>query len=603
LSALSSKTFSATRVIWAGWIIAAAIGAVGVRNLRIHNSMDAWMPDLAATGAYSSYLVIGMSANQADAIAVAGRLRGLSSVQFCLDPASVTTMQRVTGITPDNFVIGIDPSYRGIFCFRRSSASEQQFRDQVETALNDFAAPGTFAIGGPVVFQQAMDEWSQYRLALILGSILVVGGFLLYLITGSARIAVIAIAAISCSQLIFVGALGWLRIPLDMSLALVPPMMMGMGFSYTAHRALRRQILSVLIVCGLAAAAGIGSFITAELRPVRHFAVAGVPGLLLVWLAAVTLVDPDAPARRRRIHWLRAMRNLCFAAVTRSAWIIIAIALLITVIGCVLAPRIRVAANPLNFFPVTSRIYSDFQTLNHRLTGMLPSQVVVRGGADPRSMLASRPGMRKIIDVTPWVGGSSARTYWCLADDDEVIAISGHLPDWKDWARTHHATIEWHGVAAQISRSGGSIFTTAAQSLPFMLLLIALIIAIRIRRFRAVLIGTWVAVLPVAALIVIVVASGWELGPVTMMIGSITIGVAVDDVLHLLTTYRRRRTLAKTMIECWKPCVGSSIATASCFALFTLSPFGPTHQFGQMMAIATCLGMCANQLVLSAAIS
>jgi predicted RND superfamily exporter protein len=233
---------------------------------------------------------------------------------------------------------------------------------------------------------------------------------------------------------------------------------------------------------------------------------------------------------------------------------------------------------------------------------MLPSQVLVIGDADPRPMLSATPGMRKVIDVTPWVGCSSGRTNWCLADDGAVNSLADQLPAWKTWASAHNAQLEWHGVAAQISRSGKSIFSTAETSLPFMALLIALIIAIRVRWLRAVLIGTWVALLPVAALILIAVAARWELGPVTMMIGSITVGVAVDDVLHLLITFRRRGSHLKTIIECWKPCVGSSLATGICFALFTLSPFGPTHQLGLMMALATCFGMLANQLVLTAAL-
>ena len=43
---------------------------------------------------------------------------------------------------------------------------------------------------------------------------------------------------------------------------------------------------------------------------------------------------------------------------------------------------------------------------------------------------------------------------------------------------------------------------------------------------------------------------------------------------------------------------GSSLAAASCFALFALSPFGPTAQFGTMMCIATLLAMLTNQLLL-----
>lgn len=57
------------------------------------------------------------------------------------------------------------------------------------------------------------------------------------------------------------------------------------------------------------------------------------------------------------------------------------------------------------------------------------------------------------------------------------------------------------------------------------------------------------------------------------------------------------------MIECWKPCVGSSLAATVCFALFTLSRFGPTAQFGLLMALATLFAMLTNQLLLQAAMS
>jgi predicted RND superfamily exporter protein len=52
------------------------------------------------------------------------------------------------------------------------------------------------------------------------------------------------------------------------------------------------------------------------------------------------------------------------------------------------------------------------------------------------------------------------------------------------------------------------------------------------------------------------------------------------------------------MIECWKPCVGSSLAAAACFSLFMLSPFQPMRQFGLLITLATCFAMLANQIVL-----
>ena len=44
--------------------------------------------------------------------------------------------------------------------------------------------------------------------------------------------------------------------------------------------------------------------------------------------------------------------------------------------------------------------------------------------------------------------------------------------------------------------------------------------------------------------------------------------------------------------------MGSSLAAVVCFALFTLSRFGPTAQFGLLMALATTFAMLANQFLI-----
>jgi predicted RND superfamily exporter protein len=182
-------------------------------------------------------------------------------------------------------------------------------------------------------------------------------------------------------------------------------------------------------------------------------------------------------------------------------------------------------------------------------------------------------------------------------------SLAAAAPSWQAWARAHGASIQWHGIAPQIHRSGQSIRQMAAESLPSMAMLIAGLIAIRFRDFHAAAIGAWMCVLPVAALVITAAAAGWQLGPCTLMIGSITAGVAVDDTLHLLTASARHRSLCRGIIECWKPCVGSSLAAAACFSLFMLSPFQPTRQFGLLMALATCFAMLANQIVLPASLA
>jgi predicted RND superfamily exporter protein len=182
-----------------------------------------------------------------------------------------------------------------------------------------------------------------------------------------------------------------------------------------------------------------------------------------------------------------------------------------------------------------------------------------------------------------------------------VESLAHRVPAWQAWAAEHHSSLSWHGVAAQIHRSGASIRKLAVESVPSMAILIGVTVLLLFRRWRLALIAAWVCVVPVAILIVIAALFSWKLDPVTLVIGSITTGVTVDDTLHLFTTSRRRRSMPRAMIECWRPCVGSSLAAAVCFALFSLSRFGPTAQFGLMMALATMFAMLANQLLLPAA--
>jgi len=397
-------------IIWVFWILLAAWGMMELRHLRVSNSLEAWMPDIATPGPYRSYVVIGIPSSRVDAAAMAFRLRELPEVSFCIDPFAVRATGWLNGLSVDGFVISHDGAYSGIFCFARAGIDPHLFLTHVQKTLRDLSAEDLFAIGGPIAFQCAMDDWSQDRLPLILIAILLVGGGVLFAVTHSFRISIEAMAAIGLSQVIFLGAVCRLRIPLDMSGALVPPMMMGMGFSYAAHRALRRNSVAVLVTCGLAAAIGIASYATADLKPVRHFALAGVPGLLLVWLVTVTLIRPDARARRRRVGWLRACRNLMLVINSRFRPAIVKIALLLTIAGVCFAPFIRVESNPLRFFPGDSRIRRDFETLNGRLTGMLPFQVICEGGqnVDAVRMLTASAGMRKVLNVTPWVAAASA---------------------------------------------------------------------------------------------------------------------------------------------------------------------------------------------------
>jgi predicted exporter len=209
--------------------------------------------------------------------------------------------------------------------------------------------------------------------------------------------------------------------------------------------------------------------------------------------------------------------------------------------------------------------------------------------------------MRKVLDVTAWTGGKG-RTYFCLADNGAVEQVARALPAWQQWAANRGTNLSWHGVAPQIHRSALSIRRLSAAAVPSMALLVGVMVTVFARRWQLAVLAVCVALLPVAALVVAAVILRCRLDPVTLVIGSITTGVAVDDTLHLLGTFRRRGSMRRAVIESWRPCVGSSLAAAVCFICFSLSRFAPTAQFGSLMAAATILAMISNQVLLPAAV-
>jgi hypothetical protein len=115
--------------------------------------------------------------------------------------------------------------------------------------------------------------------------------------------------------------------------------------------------------------------------------------------------------------------------------------------------------------------------------------------------------------------------------------------------------------------------------------------------------GGLLTLLPVAALVELAAVLAIPVSLASLMIGSISIGMAVDDVLHITCGSQTRRSVVRGMAACWRGCVGSSLINVACLSCFALSPFRPTQQFGLLLAAAAALAMLSNQFVLPALLS
>jgi len=588
---------------WGVWLALAFACAAGLRNYRVDNDLGDWVPRLRARGPVKSYVVVGFERGTIDDRSLAERLCSLSVVAFCVSEHTFESGGRLMGMTPDAFVTSLDGTYAGVFLFPQADVDDARFVGAIRAAIE-----GTLGgrsedvnLAGPAVFHMALNDASQRRLPQIMVLILLVGGVLMWAVTGSAATACAAMAAITLSQIVLVGALSWLRVPMDVSVSMVPPLMMGFGFSYAAHRALRTDVGGVLALCVVTTALGFGMFIFADAPPVRTFAVTSVVGLAGVWLAVMTLVPgphprgdctaapAESPRLQRIIRWTLA----------RDPRVVAGIATVLTLLAAGSVRYQRVETNPLNYFSPDERVVRDFTILNERLTGMLSSQWSVSGDATPAPLLSHVQSVRKIIDMTP-IFADGRRHFWCLADNDalgELIRLDGAL---RNWAREAQADIKWEGVAAQLGEISRIIEKIAVVSLPAMGLVAAVAVGWLSRSVVFGMISLWVNLLPVGVLMLIAAVMRWTLDLPSLMIGAVAVGMAIDDTLHIVSEQRQTGSVARAVVVCLRPCAGSSVVTAACFLCFAISTFGPTRQFGILLALASLAALLADLVLLPA---
>ena len=131
------------------------------------------------------------------------------------------------------------------------------------------------------------------------------------------------------------------------------------------------------------------------------------------------------------------------------------------------------------------------------------------------------------------------------------------------------------------------------------------------RSVKLVACGLFINLLPVMGSLATAGLLGIKLNSVTIMVAAIAFGIAVDDTVHFITTWRRyagqglglQESLAAAMRQKFLPIFVTSLILSGMFALFTISAFPPIAAFGLMAAVAMAGSFVAVVFLLPFAIS
>ena len=410
---------------------------------------------------------------------------------------------------------------------------------------------------------------------------------------------------------------------------------------------------------------GFLSLLVAAMPPVRELGVFGAAGIAIALAVSMTVAPllaevlrvPPAPppaaahARRRLRFPLRHPRVVLVAGGTLAALALASV------------PWIRLESNPLAFLPADHEVARDYAWVGERVAGFYTAEAVVTLPApwtDPAAWpmldgVARTLGESRIVSrvVTPldllrkleqWDSGFDPAAYRLPADraaaerlvaqldprgravlaglvapsgrEVRLSAIVREMDEGQflDLVRDARAALGrlpagTDGyVTGQVLRLVGAqqgLIATQLRSLGLAFAVIFAAIWVGLRSWRLTLVAIPPNVVPVA---VMFAAMAWLAIPLdagTVMVASVSLGIAVDNTIHLLVEARRAQArglggaaAAGEALHLVAPAIAAATAAAGTgFAALTLSAFLPIRYFGLLAAVMMAVGLASHLLV------
>jgi predicted RND superfamily exporter protein len=169
------------------------------------------------------------------------------------------------------------------------------------------------------------------------------------------------------------------------------------------------------------------------------------------------------------------------------------------------------------------------------------------------------------------------------------------------------ANITFTGNALIFLKGNQYLIRSLAGSIALSVALIALMMGVTYRSWKAVVWALLPNLLPLMFTAGIMGWLGISIKPSTVLIFSIVLGIAVDDCIHYLARYfqelkRHQRSTMEHLRVCTRETGGSMIYTSIIlffgFIIFAFSDFGGTQALGLMSAITLLLAMISNLVLL-----
>jgi uncharacterized protein len=431
-------------------------------------------------------------------------------------------------------------------------------------------------------------------------------------------------------------------------------------------RAVKAALREVAFPCFLSAittAFGFLSLSLSEVRPIREFGQIMAAGMVFAFIVNVVIGSWLLVLfRTRSPRWLPASNGSRFQAIGAwtldHAWKVIIVFCVLIVIGVFSLTRVRSERNTLSFLPEDAPAISAFHRVSGKLTGMYTMEILVDtpdswlntgywedietlretiiGLGDVARVVSPLDYLRKLRQWDQGPGPEAYRLPDSQGEAEELVAMAGAegglrrfvredgrqirmtalltTADAGDFVRIHDSINEAlsllpeplsgyvTGRATQMQRMQVTLIESQRNSFSVAFLLVFASMLIGLRSIRLLLLSIVPNLMPILSTFTVMVLLDIPLDAGTVMVASIALGIAVDDTVHILAGYDRRRRKGEPVrnaILLALRDVGPSITvtsfTASAgFFILSTSVFAPLSYFGLASGIAILIAFLAD---------
>jgi len=415
----------------------------------------------------------------------------------------------------------------------------------------------------------------------------------------------------------------------------------------------------VAVPClGAAMTTGVGFLMLAfnDLGPIREFGIELCAGAVLAFFGAFLLWLVLHPFRTApgRILATERLRQVERRIVQSPRLTVLMLLVLIGTLGWT-ARRVRVDADPFSFFQPDAPIARAFDHFSERKFGLYNLEAVLvpkNRPDDPAKLRKSQVADRKVAnqfeqslrdrpEVRNTISAVSLNTRqrqlqfnltglarlaafndtfrnWTEDRKDEgAIRVSflvydpgtGFLPLVEAMReRLPHDRFDciMTGAAGDIATLSEGLIGGISRGLGAALAVMALLCLVLFRSVKLTLIAFLPNVFPVLLIFGVMGVAGVPLNSGSAMVATIALGVALNDTVHFLMHYQRRRTegadteqsVADTFAEIGRPIVLTSVVNCVGFGIFLLSDFRPLSHFGLLAGIAMLAALVGDLILL-----